>query len=376
VKVALVHNFHASDTPSGEDAVVSAEVEALTRAGVDARLFAVSNDTLGARRLGSLRAAATISTGVGWSPLPDIAGFAPDVVHVHNLFPYIGSRWLRRTEAPIVATAHNYRALCANGYLFRAGEVCTRCVNGHQWSGVRYGCYRDSHVATVPHAIATRRGAVRDPVLAAAARVLVLSQRARSIFGRAGVPEAKLRLDSHFVPEAFAAGANGARDDAWVFIGRLSREKGIDRLIAEWPPGERLRVLGDGPLRPELQVAAAGKRIEFLGRQPRAEVLAVLRRSFGLVFPSRWYETFGLVYIEALAAGVPTVALPPNVVAEAVATDGTGLVAAWGSLAATLTEARDRFDGLRSVCRHVFEDRYAEAPFVARRLALYRELTG
>jgi glycosyltransferase involved in cell wall biosynthesis len=343
---------------------------------MDARLFAVANDDLAARPLASLRGAATVASGIGWSPLEAIRSFDPDVVHVHNLFPYVGSRWLRRVNAPIVATAHSYRSVCANGYLFRAGDVCTRCVDGRRWSSVRFGCYRDSRLATVPLAIGGRRGAARDPLFSAATRVLVLSERARTVLARAGVPAEKLRLDAHFVPQTLAAAPGDERGRAWLAIGRLTPEKGIDRLVAEWPPGEPLRILGDGPLRPELERAARHREIEFLGQQPRERVQAELRRAFGLVFPSRWYETFGLVYIEALAAGVPTLAFRPNVVADAVAEDDTGIVAEWGSLAAAVAEANARFDERRERCREVYAARYAEERFVARRVALYEELTA
>lgn len=373
MRVALVHDFHAGDTPSGENEVMEAEATALQGAGVDVRVAAVRNDDLAIRPLHRLQAAATVATGVGISPLRLLEGFRPDVIHVHSLFPYLGRQWLRRTGAPVVTTAHNYRAVCANGYLFRDGEVCTLCPDGRRWSGVRYGCYR-SRLATVPLAWAGRRGAAKDGLIAAAAKVLVLSERSRKVLSDAGVDEAKLRRDWHFLPDRLDPGADAEHHGPWLVVGRLSPEKGIDRLVAEWPAGERLRIVGDGPLRRSLERAAAGKAIDFAGRMARADVMSEMRQAFGLVVPSRWYETFGLVYIEALAAGVPTLAFRPNVVADAVEQDGTGVLARWGRLQTGLTEARARFERLRSHCRQVYAERYAEEAFVVRRLALYEEL--
>lgn len=374
MRVAVVHNFHSSATPSGENEVVEAEVAALERAGVDVRLVGVWNDELSRRPLHAVQAAATAATGIGVSPLRLLDSFRPDIIHVHSLFPYLGHRWLNGTSTPLVATVHSYRPLCASGYLYRAGEVCTLCLDGSRWSGVRYGCYRDSRLATLPLAWAGRRGARGDPLLQAAIRVIVLSDRARELLVGAGISEVKLVRDWHFVPDAHDPLDGGCRDDAWLFVGRLTEEKGIDRLVAEWPPHLPLRVLGEGPLRPSLERAAGGKRIEFLGRRPRSDVLREMRRSFGLVFPSRWYETFGLVYIEALAAGLPTLAFRPNVVADAVEEDGTGVVASWGNLAGAIAQAGECFDGLRQRCRRFFEERYAEATFIARRIALYQGL--
>jgi glycosyltransferase involved in cell wall biosynthesis len=326
------------------------------------------------RPLSAARAAVAVATGIGVSPLADLTGFRPDIVHVHGTFPYLDRRWLRRVDVPIVATAHNYRMVCANGYLFRDGQVCTRCLDGHRWSGVRYGCYRDSRLATVPHAIGRARSAAHDSVLGAADRVLALSERARSVLSRAGVPADRIVLDHHFLPDDLDGGVVADSDDSWVFVGRLSREKGIDRLVEQWPDTERLRIIGDGELRAGLTQAAAGRPIQLLGKLPRDEVMKQVSRAFGLVFPSVWYETFGLVYIEGLSSGVPTLAFEPNVVAAAVTQEGTGHVGDWGRVDEALTAARAGFDGLRSHCRRVFEERYTEKLFLERRLGLYREL--
>jgi glycosyltransferase involved in cell wall biosynthesis len=378
MRVALVHNFHTGETPSGENEVVEAEAAALVRAGVDVRLAAVHNDEMARQPLHSLRAAATVASGVGLSPRRLLGDFEPDIIHVHSLFPYFGRRWLERPGAPVVATVHSYRSVCANGYLYRDGHVCTLCADGKRWSGVRYGCYRSSRLATLPLAWAARRGPGRDPLLATAERVLALSERARSVLVGAGVPADKVTVDWHFLPDACvpARGTRPDRDDAWLFVGRLTSEKGIDRLAAAWPADVRLRVIGEGPLRPAIERAAAGKRIEMLGAMPRAEVLSIMERSFGLVFPSLWYETFGLVYLEALAAGLPTLAFRPNVVADAVGRDGTGLIAPWDGLVPALAEATATFAALRDRCRTRFCERYDEAAFVTRRIKLYEELAA
>ncbi len=374
VKVALIHNFHDGAVPSGEDATVSAEAAALERAGFEVRVIGCRNDDLASGPLSQVRAASTVITGIGVSPQAELDSWRPDVIHVHNLFPFLGRRWLRHAGAPIVTTAHSFRAMCVNGYLFRDGKVCTRCMDGRVWSGVRFGCYRDSRAASIPSAIAARKGASADPLLSAASRVIVLSDRAQQVFLAAGVPEWKLRLDHHFIPDTLDPGPAVQPGDYWLFAGRLTPEKGIDQLMAEWPEGEPLRIIGDGPLRPSLEQAGAGKDVRFLGHRSREEVMAEVRGAFGLVFPSRWYETFGLTYIEALAAGVPTLAFAPNVVADAVLRHGTGSVASWGSLEAGLAAARGSFDQLRERCRQHFEDRYTEVAFLERRTALYEEV--
>lgn len=376
MKLAIVHNFHAGDVPSGENEVVDAEGAALTRAGVEVLTVGIHNDDMARRPLHALSGALAVTTGIGISPLKALQAFHPDVVHVHSLFPYIGNRWVERSPAPVVATLHSYRPVCANGYLFRDGAVCTSCADGHRWSGVRHGCYRDSALATAPLAWAGRRGPAHDRLLRSAAVLLVLSDRARTVFAASGVPPARMVRDWHFLPEEMDHGPGTDHDDGWLFAGRLSAEKGIDKLVDTWPAHVPLRIVGDGPLTDAVRSAAAGKRIQLLGRLPRAAVVTEMQRSFGLVFPSRWYETFGLTYMEALAAGLPTLAFPPNVVADSVAVDGTGLVADWGDVEGAVAAATSSFDSLRGRCRSVFTEQFTERAFVERRLALYERLAG
>jgi glycosyltransferase involved in cell wall biosynthesis len=66
--------------------------------------------------------------------------------------------------------------------------------------------------------------------------------------------------------------------------------------------------------------------VEVLGRRAHDEVLALMKGARYLVFPSEWYETFGLVAIEAFACGVPVIASRLGVMAEIVEEGRTGML--------------------------------------------------
>ncbi len=379
MRIAIVHSFYSSRQPSGENGVVEAEVAALRRAGHEVALVAARTDDLEREPLYAVRSAVRIATGVGRSPLAGIRRIRPDVVHVHNLFPNFGRRWAASVDVPLVATVHNFRPLCANGLLFRDGEVCTLCADGRRLAGVHHACYRDSRLASLPQTIANLRGPAGDPLLRAAARVIVPSSLAADVFTQYGVDPARTLVWPHFVPaDLDVATAPPERStDGWIYVGRLSPEKGIAELVASWPPDQLLRVIGDGPDREAVSSAARGKRVAIMGKLPRSDVVGLMERSMGLVFPSRWWETFGLVYAEALSRGLPALAWEPSVVARAVASEGTGLVVRWSDdLRSVLTRAAEALPSLRDHCRAVFEGRYSEAAYVARATALYEELTG
>ncbi|MDG4864954.1 glycosyltransferase, partial [Streptomyces sp. T-3] len=144
MRIAVVHSFYGSAAPSGENLVVAAQAEALRRAGHDVHLVTAATDDLADQPLYALRSATTVATGRGRSPLGRLRELAPDLVHVHNLFPNFGRAWVSSWRGPLVTSLHNYRPLCANGLLYREGALCTRCPDGDRWAGLRGGCYRES----------------------------------------------------------------------------------------------------------------------------------------------------------------------------------------------------------------------------------------
>jgi len=373
VRIALVHSFYASGQPSGENEAVRDQVRGLRAAGHDVELIAAHTDELARDPFYPLRAAVRVASGRGGNPLALLRGYAPDVVHVHNLFPNFGRSWLREWDGPLVATLHNYRPLCAGATLYREGAECTRCPDGERWAGLRHGCYRDSRAATLPLAWAGRGGAAADPLLARADRLVVLSALSRRTYLRASVPAERLTLVPNFVSEPQD---EVQPDDTgrWLVAARLTAEKGVLELLRQWPADEPLDIVGDGELLTACR-AAAPSSVRFLGRLTRAELRRRMPSWRGLVFSSRCNEGAPCVEVEALAAGLPIVAFAGSSVAESVRERGTGLVAQWDqALAPVLTEATARFPSLRSHCRQVYADHFTERAWTGRMTALYSEL--
>jgi glycosyltransferase involved in cell wall biosynthesis len=116
-----------------------------------------------------------------------------------------------------------------------------------------------------------------------------------------------------------------------VYVGRLVPEKGVDVLLRALPgmlasqPCACLVIAGDGPERPELErlareLGVAGQ-VHFVGTQH--DVLPYYRLATVVAVPSR-YEPFGLVAVEAMAAGRPVVASRVGGLAETVVDGTTG----------------------------------------------------
>jgi glycosyltransferase involved in cell wall biosynthesis len=373
VKVALVHSYYSSRQPSGENVVVDAQAAALRAHGIDVRVVAARTDDLERRPDYKFRSAVNVAVGRGMSPLKELTEFNPDVVHVHNLFPNWGTEWLREWKGPVVATVHNFRPVCAAGTLFRDGEVCTRCPDGTSLNAVVNACYRGSKLASVPLAVRNRKGVAGDRLLARADRVILLSPRAEDLYSGFGLPADKTNVIPNFVSDVgFEPGASPGKD--WVYVGRLTAEKGILNLLKHWPESERLRVYGDGPLRQEVE-AATGSNISYMGHIGHQEVPSVLAESRGLVFPSEWAEGLPLIYAESLASGRPVVAKSGNSAADDIAWSGVGEVFnSWTGIRMALERATMNQSELGVRARLHFENSYSCETWLAKTLDVYQSV--
>lgn len=365
MKIAVVHSFYSSKSPSGENGAVDQQVSALGAAGHDVRLFGRRTDDLEADPLYPLKAGITVASGRGARPL--LSHFNPDVVHVHNLFPNFGTVWLKEKRYPVVSTMHNYRSMCAAGTLFRDGKVCTQCPNRKSSvPGLLHGCYR-SRVASLP--LTVKPSFLSDAVVRHSDRIIVLSAPMMNRYSELGISPEKLAIVPNFVPDSLDAGI-GNGGDHWLYVGRFSDEKGVLELVRSWPVGRKLLLVGAGELDSELRKYSS-PWVEVRGSIPRDDVVQLLKSAIGLVFPSKWFEGLPMVYIEALSAGLPVLTWGPSVVGNLVRADGTGSVVDGADLEGAVREAEETFPSIRSNCRSVFERKYTERHVMGRLQEVY-----
>lgn len=352
LRILVVHNRYRSAQPSGENQVVDDEIALLADVGGH-HVVRYERDSDDIEKF-SWAARATVPLRVAWSPADSrrfrhlVEVERPDVVHVHNVFPLISPSVpvaAHLLGVPVVATLHNYRLVCAAGTLLRQDEACQACVPHGPASAVRYGCYRDSRAATLPLAgsIALHRATKTWP--RSVSRFLVMSQFARELMARAGIPDSLITVKPHSVP--VSASLRNGPGEGIVFVGRLTRHKGVDLLLDAWEPAMgQLTVIGAGEERAALerQAITLGVDVVFVGSLPRDAVLTHVLNARALVQPSRAYETFGLAAAEAMSLGVPAVVPRGGALAELVRDGEDGRVFTSGdavSLRRALREVTD-----------------------------------
>lgn len=318
MRILVLHSRYASGASSGENRVVEDEVELLRGAGHDVLLWApMPDDATPGSRVG-LALSAVWSRAAVAQVRRLAAEFRPDVVHVHNLFPMLSPAVLRSTRAPVVVTLHNYRLLCLPAVFLRDGRACEDCLGKFPWRGVVHRCYRDSAAGSA--ALAASLGIHRRAgTFTHVAMFLAVSEFVCRKHIEAGFDPARIRVKPNF--GAAQPRRQGPGED-FLFLGRLSEEKGLDRLVALWRDvPARLVVVGDGPERARLEAMAPGT-VEFRGSVPSDQVPAYLTRARALVLPSICYEGAPRTVVEAYAAGVPVVAnrygALPSVVSDGV----------------------------------------------------------
>jgi len=382
VHVLLAHNRY--QRPGGEDVVFEAETALLRAHGHQVSHYIEDNSEIGYLNRPS------VALGTIWSPRARrrlrrlLAENKPELVHFHNTFPLISPAayvTCREAGIPVVQTLHNYRLICPNGLLFRDGHPCEDCVSrvAAAWPGVLHACYRNSRpqsavVAAMLAVHRLRRTWSRDVSL-----YIALTDFARNKFIAGGLPAAKIVVKPNFVtPDPGAAPAEKA---CFLFVGRLSEEKGIRTLLrawARWDSRIPLRIVGSGPLEGLVRSAAgASDRIRYLGQLERAAVFQQMRSAHALVFPSQWYEALPVTLLEAFACGLPVIAADLGAAREIVRHGQTGLLFPAGDdhgLEQQLSWAGRHLDALGPMgvaARQEYEAKYTAESNYRRLLEIY-----
>jgi glycosyltransferase involved in cell wall biosynthesis len=167
--------------------------------------------------------------------------------------------------------------------------------------------------------------------------------------------------------------------DYFVFVGRVSPEKRLDRAIdIAIACNTRLRVAAkvdvadrayfDSEIKPRL----AHPLVEFIGEVDDASKNTLMGGAKALLFPIDWPEPFGLVVIESLACGTPVVAYGLGSVPELLEDGVTGFMV--GDQPAAIEAARRVGQLDRRRCRQAFEERFTSRRMAERYLAVYRQL--
>ena len=257
----------------------------------------------------------------------------PAVAHLHNIYHQLSPSVIRAFHdegIPIVQTLHDYKLICPAYLMMTEGEICERCKGGRYYQTVLHKCVLESRGASAVAAVeAYLHGALRT--YPQVDRFLCPSRFLLEKVASFGVPREKLIHLPYLVDASRYRPGTWPRPPVAVYMGRLSREKGIATLIEAMgllPPGRlKLQILGEGPIREALERRVAETcpdRVEFLGFRTGEELHEITRSAAFVVVPSEWYENLPFAVLEPFALGTPVVGASIGGIPEMVENGVTG----------------------------------------------------
>ncbi len=384
MRILLINNLH--QIFGGGDAVALAERQLLENHGNEVIVYTRHNDEIKNYKLRDkvalfLDAIYSLRTRREIRALVRVS--RPDVAYVHNVFPLISPsvyHTLYALRIPTVHVVHDFRLWCPNAVFYTNGHICERCKYGNFTNAFLHRCYRESYLLSALYSASlslNRLCRMMDKIDA----FVCLTESSKQKLIEVRIPIEKIFIKPNFIaaPAVHSASSNGTNNYI-LYIGRLSAEKGLWTLVRAFERlGEAvLRIVGAGPLEDSLKTYVRDKglrNIEFQGYRQGREKCELLKNSLFTVVPSEWYETFGLVVLEAYAAGKPVLGARLGSLPWIIEENKSGILFEPGNVddlvnkVVYLLNRPDEVDRMGKYARSLFESTYSPE-------ACYQKLMG
>ena len=386
MRILVIHNKYKEK--GGEDNSFALECEMLKNHGNEVKQLVFHND-----QIDSWKGVIRLSYGLFYNRKSarlleeEIEKFQPEIVHVHNFF-YIASPSIffvtRKYRIPVLFTVRNYRLICSGALLMRDGKICELCIGkSFPMSGIKYACHRDSRLQTAHLTMMTGLHKKLGTWNRKIDKFIVLTDFAKEKLLNSSL---KLLPDQIEVKPNFAFDHGYAplesREPYYLFIGRLSKEKGVDILLKAFLKNQLpLKIIGVGPLK-ELtkDFLHQAPNVDYLGFQEAETIIKYLKKCRAMVFPSVWYEGLPRTILEAFSTGTPVISSDIDNINTIVNQEKNGLHFSTGN-ADSLCEVIEQFEqnaqkykNLYTGARNTFEERYSYESNYRQLFSIYQQL--
>lgn len=310
-------------------------------------------------------------TAFPWADLPrQIETLDPDVIYLHQVGP-AEVEAVARSRRPSVRFLHDHAPFCLRRHKYTAigHRTCTRPLGIHCLPCLGFLERRDGLWPMGFRSLSEARAELG--VHRGLTALAVGSRYMKDHVVMHGFPPASVEVLPLFAPAPEAPPESPPDPNLLVFLGALTRGKGLDillRALTLLPGSVHLEVIGAGPQQRWLQQTAdrlgVGHRVQWTGSLSREAMAEHLRQALCLVVPSREPETFGLAGLEAFRQGIPVIASRAGGVGEWLLEGHTGLAfppGDWRALARAIEEMRrdpDRSRAMGRAGRALVEERF------------------
>lgn len=256
----------------------------------------------------------------------------PEIAHLHNIYHQLTPSiitLLKKYGVKVVMTLHDYKLICPGYLALHGDEICTKCNGSQFYQTVKTHC----------------QGSYGKEML-----LMIEAYWHKWKHSYEGV-------DCFISPSQFLADLASARispnklvvlrngidliqyrsalkDKQYVlFLGRLSKEKGIETLLHAYrkrKTGIPLNVVGTGPL--ERTLTHQYPEVRFLGFKKGQNLKTLISEASFVVVPSEWYENCSMVVLETMAMGKPVIGSRVGGIPEQIEDGKTGFLFEMGSV--------------------------------------------
>lgn len=308
MRILIVHNNYGKY--SGEEAVVDKMDEMFRSHGHDVVFYRKTTegerDSLSGKVKGFISGIYSPSGVKGMRKA--LEQYKPDIVNVHNLYPFISPAALfecRKAGVPVIMTIHNFRLICPTGLFMRNGLPCETCLEkGNEWSCIRYNCEKSllkSTGYTLRNFVARETGAYRKCVM----RFACITEFQKKKLIQAGYEKDEITV----IPNSIDIKHDDVQyteGEYVAYIGRLSYEKGYDLLFEVARRNPNIRFCFAGATRGSVD-GDLPDNIELKGYLKGSELDTFITKAKFVVMPSRCYEGFPMAILEAAQHKKPTI---------------------------------------------------------------------
>jgi glycosyltransferase involved in cell wall biosynthesis len=310
----------------------------------------------------------------------------PDVCHAHNVYHHISPSifgLLKQRSIPVVLTLHDLKIACPAYNMLASDGICERCRGGRLYNVLLHRCIKDSAALSAVALMEAVLHGLLGTYINCVTRFVVPSRFYMEKLCDWGWPRPMFSHVPNFV-DTNRYRARYAPGKAFLYFGRLSREKGLATLIrAAAASGSQLYLAGTGPQELELRELAVELKadVTFLGFLSGDLLHDAVREARAVVLPSEWYENAPMSVLEAYALGKPVIGARIGGIPELIHEEETGLGFVSGdveSLSAALRAMAELPDtviedmGRRA--RHLVEQEFTAGAYQRRMMCIFQEL--
>ena len=310
----------------------------------------------------------------------------PDIVHAHNVYHHLTPAIfgaIQKKNVPAVMTVHDLKIGCPSKLMLAADGVCERCQGGKTWNAVQQRCLKGSLPLSAVAALETTLHNLLGSYKRNVDRFILPSKFHMNKLIDWGLPAEKARYVPNAVDVSDLA-ADYSAGERFVFVGRLSEEKGLLTFIsAVADAGVSATIVGTGPQEGELRalVERTGADVEFAGYQTGDPLFDIVRNAKALVLPSECYENAPVVLLEAYGVGTPVLGSDLGGIPELIDEGTTGFLATAGDVA-SFAEQLTKFAALSDTDlenmgragREFVEQRFTREHYLQALLGVYADL--